>query len=90
MSMGSQTTLSSMVRAYTGPTPQRSTDAGSASQADSRSPAAASGSQIATGTPCPPPPPTIATVPHETIFQKTMKGFTDAKQETRIICEHPR
>ena len=30
-------------------------------------------------TPCPPPRRVYCTVPHETIFQKTMKGFTDAK-----------
>ena len=30
------------------------------------------------GTPCPPPPRAYCTVPHETIFQKTMKGFIDA------------
>jgi|GEM_PF-4159162 len=77
--MGSQTILPAMVRAYTGPTLQRGTEARSASQAGNRSPAAANGGQIATGTPCPPPPPAIATVPHETIFRKTMKGRFHAR-----------
>ena len=72
--MGSQTNLPSMVRAYTGPTLQRSPGTRSNSQAGSRAPAAGKGGQIAAGTPCPRPPPTIATVPHETIFRKTMKG----------------
>ena len=78
--MGSQTILPAMVRAYTGPTPQRSTEAGSASQAGNRSPAEANDGQIATGTPCPPPPPTIATVPHKTIFRNFMKGRFHAPQ----------
>jgi hypothetical protein len=77
--MGSQTNLPAMVRAYTDPTPQRSTGTRSAPQAIDGIPAKGKGGPIATGTPCPPPPPTIATVPHETIFQKTMKGFTDAE-----------
>ena len=77
--MGSQTNLPAMVRAYTGPTPQRSTGTRSASRAIDRVPAAGKGGPIATGTPCPPPPPTIATVPHETIFQKTMKGLPNAR-----------
>jgi hypothetical protein len=77
--MGSQTNLPAMVRAYTGPTLQRSTGTRSAPQAIDGVPAEEKGGPIATGTPSLPPPPTIATVPHETIFQKTMKGFTDAE-----------
>ena len=77
--MGSQTNLPAMVRAYTGPTPQRTAGTRRAPQAINRVPAAGIGGPIATGTPCPPPPPTIATVPHETIFQKTMKGFPNAR-----------
>ena len=87
--MGSQTILPAMVRAYIGSTLCDSTEAGSAPQAINASPAAGKRHVLAQTPLCPPPLPTIATVPHETIFQKTMKGFTDAKQETRIICEHP-
>ena len=79
--MGSQTNLPAMVRAYTGPAPQRTAGTRSAPQAGNRFPAAANGRQTATGTPCPPPPPTIATVPHETIFRKTMKGLSDARSD---------
>ena len=77
--MGSQTILSAMVRAYNGPTLCDSTEAGSAPQAINAFPAAGKRHVLAQTTPCPPPLPTIATVPHETIFQKTMKGFTNAK-----------
>ena len=77
--MGSQTILPSMVRAYIGSTLCDSTEAGSAPQAINAFPAAGKRHVLAQTTPCPPPLPTIATVPHETIFQKTMKGFTNAK-----------
>ena len=77
--MGSLTNLPAMVLAYTGPTLQRGTGTRSAPQAINGIPARRKGGPIATGTPCPPPTPAIATVPHETIFQKTMKWFTNAK-----------
>ena len=77
--MGSQTNLPAMVRAYTGPPLQRSTGTRSAPQAINRAPAEGKGGPIATGTPSLPPPAAITTVPHETIFRKTMKGLSNAR-----------
>ena len=77
--MGSQMNLPAMVRAYIGSTLCDSTEAGSAPQAINAFPAAGKRHVLAQTPLCPPPLPTIATVPHETIFRNFMKGGSHAQ-----------
>lgn len=43
-------------------------------------PAKGNRSDLQQSTPCPPPPPAMAAYPHETIFRKTMKGYSREAQ----------
>ena len=95
--MGSQTILSSMVRAHSESgcierynlhyVKLQTQDVVVGWHRGTRAPQSC---HIWNSTPCPPPPRAYCTVPHETIFRKTMKGGSHAQNQTRIICEHPR
>jgi hypothetical protein len=84
--MGSQAIQPSMVRAHSGPgcnerhnlhyVKLQAQDVVVRRQSGTRTPQSC---HIWNSTPSPLPPRAYGTVPHETIFQKTMKGFTDAE-----------
>jgi hypothetical protein len=84
--MGSPTIQPSMVRAHSEPkhikthnlhyVKLQTQDVVVRGQSGTRPPQSC---HIWNSTPCPPPPRAGGPGPHDTIFQKTMKGFTDAE-----------